>query len=148
MKMQKIVLQTIENDYKSQKKKIISDVIRKYYHIEEYELLYSKNGKPYIKNNKIYLSISNDNNLLLIVFDTKPVGADIQFFKKVPESFKRILFFYFLDDKEVITLFSKKESIIKLIDSNICYINMIDIKKYKVKSFIYDEFVINIANYD
>ena len=45
MKMQKIVLQTIENNYKSQKKKIISDVIHKYYHIEEYELLYSKNGK-------------------------------------------------------------------------------------------------------
>lgn len=146
--MQKIVLQTIEDNYEFLKKKIMSDVIRKYYNIDEYELLYSKNGKPYIKDNKIYLSISNDNNKLLIVFDTKPVGADIQFYRKVPVSFKKVLFFDELDDKETVNLFSKKEAIIKLIDSKLCYINEIDVKKYKVKSYIYDDFVISIANYD
>ena len=146
--MQKIILQKIDDNYELQKQKIISDVIHNYYHINEYKLLYSKNGKPYIKDNQIYLSISNDNNQLLIVFDTKPVGADIQFYRQITSSFKKILFFDKLNDKEVIKLFSQKEAIIKLIDSRLCYINDIDIKKYKVKSYIYDDLVISIANFN
>jgi hypothetical protein len=41
-------------------------------------ILHSKNGKPYLANNKHYFSISHSNNKTLIVTSLRPIGVDIE----------------------------------------------------------------------
>ncbi len=41
-----------------------------------------KNGKPYLKNNPIYFNISHSKYLIGILFDSEPVGLDIEYKRK------------------------------------------------------------------
>ncbi len=145
--MMKLVIEEIKENYEYQKEKIISDTIKKYYNIDQHRILYTQNGKPYIENNKVYFSISNDNNILLIAFDINPIGADIQFYRKIPNYLKKFLLMEDFNDINVINEFSKKEAVIKLIDSKLNCINDIDLTKYKILSYENEKYVISIAQY-
>lgn len=44
--------------------------------------LHEKNGKPYLVNSNIKLSISNNNKIILIATHNKNIGVDLQLIKK------------------------------------------------------------------
>lgn len=145
--MQKIILKTIIDNYTKEKEEIIKNVLLNEYNIKKYKVKYTKNGKPYIVGNKVYFSISNDKDLLLIVFDNKPVGADIQFYRKVNNEINKLLMINETDNNKIIDIFSKKEAIIKLLDEKLSNINNIKINEYDVKTIHENDYVIAIAHY-
>lgn len=142
-----IILSKINKNYENQKNKIIKSILKNEYNISNYEICYNVNGKPYIKNNKVFFNISNDNQYMLIVFSKYPIGVDIQFYKKLNENFKKILNINEKDDKKCIEIFSLRESIIKLEGLSLKDINKLDEKKYRIIQFKNDKYVINIATY-
>lgn len=142
---QVVIIKKIKKDYQKQKEKIISKVLHKYYNINNYEIVYNENGKPYIKGNKVYFNISNARNKVIFVFNTIPVGVDIEYFRPIPHSFKQFLNLEKYNDKETITIFSEKEAIIKLLGKSLSFINDIKIEDYKMKVKIHKKYVICIA---
>lgn len=142
-----LILKQINNNYEKQKQEIIKKVLKKQYNIDNYEICYTKNGKPYLKNNKVYFNISNDNQYFIIAFSKHPIGIDIQFYKKINKEFKKILNICEYDDKKCIEIFSLKEAIIKLEGLTLKDINKINTKKYKIKKIRNEKYVINIAMY-
>lgn len=55
-------------------------VARHVYGIQNIEIEYS-NKKPYFKNNEIFFSISHSNDIVMVVFNSSQIGADIEFMK-------------------------------------------------------------------
>lgn len=141
----KIVIRKIKESIRNQEQEIISEVLKNEYGINNYNLFYSDNGKPYLDNN-IFISISHSNDLLAMVFDDKNVGIDIEFYRDIPRS----LYSYLkldnsLTSKEVIDNFSKREAIIKLEGMTLSDINKVDIKKYNFKSYSNSLYTLNIV---
>ena len=83
----------------------------------------------------------------MIVFDNKPVGADIQFYRKVNNEINKLLMINETDNNKIIDIFSKKEAIIKLLDEKLSNINNIKINEYDVKTIHENDYVIAIAHY-
>lgn len=46
--------------------------------LENYEVLKTCNGKPYFKNNNVYFSLSDKDNIVVGVISKRPVGIDIE----------------------------------------------------------------------
>ena len=55
---------------------------------QEIVLLREEKGKPYIKNNPIYISISHSGNFAAVAFHTAPVGIDIEVLKPIDNRLK------------------------------------------------------------
>ncbi len=56
---------------------LIANILNKF-KIPSKLLIRKQNNKPYIKNNKIYFSISHSNGFVILAYDNKPIGCDIQ----------------------------------------------------------------------
>lgn len=140
-----IVVDKFTDNYDDIKRNIISKVLLEKYGIDNYELKYNKNGKPYLNNN-IFISISNDDEYLLIVFDTIPIGADIMIKKTINSTLKRKYHKEKLSDDEFIREFSIGESIIKLLDKNIYDIFDYNINLYDINVIENDSYIISIVN--
>ena len=123
------------------------------YNLSNYEVLKTKNGKPYFKGNNIYFNISNKDNITVAVTSSKPVGIDIErlifkssvvkhfFSKNEQEIIKNSL------DKELdfTTIWVKKEAYIKYLGLDITSIRKIDTTKimgFTIKK--YKEYIIGI----
>lgn len=141
------ILVKIKNNYVSQKEQIIREILLKEYNIINYEIKYTENGKPYIDGNEVYFSISHDKDLLLIVFDERPVGADIQFYRQINNNLKKVLLIDSDDSKEIINNFSAREAVIKLEGKRLCNINEVNIDEYDIDIIKNADYVINIAHY-
>lgn len=137
----------IKNNYIAQKEQIIREILLREYNITNYEIKYTENGKPYIEGNEVYFSISHDEDLLLIVFDDRPVGADIQFYRKINSDLKKVLVIDSDDSKEIINNFSAREAVIKLVGKRLCNINEVNINDYDIETINNADYVINIAHY-
>ena len=66
---------------------ILKSILKSIYNIDAD--IQDSNGKPYIKDNSIYFSISHSEHLLGISFDKSPIGFDIEFMRK--RNYKDIL---------------------------------------------------------
>lgn len=144
---QKIIIKRIKKNYQKQREKIIFKTLDKYYNIKDYLIEYNKNGKPYLKDNKVFFNISHDQNKVVFIFDAKPIGIDIQFFRKVPASLKKFLKYENCSDKKMVIFFSQKEAIIKLLGESLKIINDININDYELITKIHRKYVISIATY-
>lgn len=91
--LSKITLSKIQH---SLGRNMLKYLLCKKYHIND-EIL-ERDGKPYIKNNPIYFSISHSKYLVGIAFDKNTIGLDIEF--KKTRNFKSILK-YFNINKDV-----------------------------------------------
>ena len=49
------------------------------YNITNYELIYNKNGKPYLKGNPLYFNISHDKDICVLVISDKEIGVDVEY---------------------------------------------------------------------
>lgn len=90
--------------------------------ITSYKILKSKNGKPYLENSNIFYNISHKNKMVGLIISNSEVGLDIEYIDT--ENIKResILKYFFTEkeresitnNEELLTLWTKKESYIKL----------------------------------
>lgn len=63
--------------------------------LETYEVLRTRNGKPYFKNSDIYFSLSDKDNIVVGVTSKRPVGIDIERL-----NFRECVSKYFFNSKE------------------------------------------------
>ena len=154
-------------DHNQKKKSIIAEILLKDL-LNKYNLDYEKlsfditsNGKPYIKNNDIYFSISHSDNYILVCISDKRIGCDIEETIRYDENNLKV----FTSKEEIdyinssnnpieayFKIFTLKESYIKLNDLALLNIKSINVVKNKelyledciIKTIIDDKYVISI----
>ncbi len=123
------------------------------YGLTNYEILKSKNGKPYFKDEKVYFNISNKDNVTVAIASDRPVGIDIE---KLTFKEKVVKYFFTTNEQEIIrkslnkkldftTIWVKKEAYLKCLGLDITSFREIDTTK--LSGFIlknYKEYVIGI----
>lgn len=90
--------------------------------ITSYKILKSKNGKPYLENNNIFYNISHKNKMVGLIISDSEVGLDIEYVDTENIKRKSTLKYFFTEkeresitnNEELLTLWTKKESYIKL----------------------------------
>ena len=132
----------IKNKYTKYEYYLIKRGLKDLYNINNFNLYYTKNGKPYLDND-IYISISHSEDIVIVVLDIVPVGVDIQFYKEVNSSFKDILGITSNNNKEIIDIFSKKETVLKLNGDIFKNINNYNLNDYYFETIYNDFYVIN-----
>ena len=102
------------NKYLDEEKKIINKIYNK-------KLLHNKNGKPYIIDDD-YISISNNNKIIVIASNNSEIGIDLQLISEKKLSLNKT------------RLFSMKEALYKCNNISFSLINKLDIKidKYNI----------------
>lgn len=63
-------------------------VAKNIYNIENLEIEYN-NGKPFLKSGEIYFSISHSNNIVLVAFNNRNIGIDVEYMS--PRDYKKIM---------------------------------------------------------
>ena len=135
----------IKNKYSKNEYYLIKKGLKMFFNIDEFEVIY-KNGKPFIKDKKVYISISHDKDLILCAFSDKLVGADIQFYNNLANINKVLNIDEKLDYKDSIEIFSKKESIVKMYGKSLKNINDYDINNYSFITYKTKYYVINCVS--
>lgn len=90
--------------------------------ITSYKILKSKNGKPYLENSNIFYNISHKNKMVGLIISNSEVGLDIEYIDTESIKRKSTLKYFFTEkeresitnNEELLTLWTKKESYIKL----------------------------------
>ena len=138
----------IKNNYQEEKENMIRRIMLNQYGIEDYNIEYTDNGKPYFKELDVHFNISNENDILLLAFDEKPIGCDIISKERtVTKSIKDYLNLEDKSDLELLDEFSKREAIIKLEGLTIQDINNINVDDYEINSIFDKNYFINIAQH-
>ena len=91
--------------------------------INNINIEYSKNGKPYLKNKNIYFNISHKKDYVITIISNKKIGVDIEYIDKNKINKSTLKYFatkkeakYIKNETLYFTLFSLKESYIKMKD--------------------------------
>ena len=123
--------------------------------ITSYKISKSINGKPYIDNSNIFYNISHKNKMVGLIISDSEVGLDIEY--SDTENIKRkSTLKYFFTEKEresitnneaLLTLWTKKESYIKLNDGMLRDAIGLDINNTNVifDTFKLDNYIITIC---
>ena len=90
--------------------------------ITSYKISESINGKPYIDNSNIFYNISHKNKMVGLIISDSEVGLDIEYVDTENIKRKSTLKYFFTEkeresitnNEELLTLWTKKESYIKL----------------------------------
>lgn len=90
--------------------------------ITSYKISESINGKPYIDNSNIFYNISHKNKMVGLIISDSEVGLDIEYADTENIKRKSTLKYFFTEkeresitnNEELLTLWTKKESYIKL----------------------------------
>ena len=90
--------------------------------ITSYKISESKNGKPYLENSNIFYNISHKNKMVGLIISDSEVGLDIEYVDTENIKRKSTLKYFFTEkeresitnNEELLTLWTKKESYIKL----------------------------------
>ena len=119
-----------KNIYSDLEYYLIKEGLNKFYNIKKFKILYTPNGKPYIKNKNIHISITNSKHLVGVVFSRKEIGIDIEYIKKDVNNIKKYIK---LESKtnnvDTIIEFCKRESNIKKNGLTLKNINELNINK-------------------
>ena len=123
------------------KKDYLDYILNKY--LSKYDIIYNKDGKPYIKGNKLYFNISHSHNITALVVSDKEVGIDIE---KITYH-KNVINHAFTDNekklchnhKDFTIIWIKKESYLKYMGCGIGYglknIDTTKIKGFKIRKY-------------
>lgn len=123
--------------------------------ITSYKILKSKNGKPYLENSNIFYNISHKNKMVGLIISDSEVGLDIEYIDT--ENIKResTLKYFFTEkeresitnNEELLTLWTKKESYIKLNGGMLRDAIGLDINNINViyDTFKLDDYIITIC---
>lgn len=130
-----------ENKYYNAEYYLIKKGLHKYFNIDKFKIMYTKNGKPYLDND-IYLSISHDKEIVVIVLSNIPVGIDIQYYRKLNNNVLTNINKMLNIKGNTITNFSIKEAILKLNGDILKNINNYDINDYHIISHYTQKYII------
>lgn len=120
--------QKIENSFGtfyysfSKTSKELLEIALKEEKITSYKISESINGKPYIDNSNIFYNISHKNKMVGLIISNSEVGLDIEYIDTESIKRKSTLKYFFTEkeresitnNEELLTLWTKKESYIKL----------------------------------
>ena len=106
----------------SKTSKELLEIVLKEEGITSYKILKSKNGKPYLENSNIFYNISHKNKMVGLIISDSEVGLDIEYVDTENIKRKSTLKYFFTEkeresitnNEELLTLWTKKESYIKL----------------------------------
>lgn len=106
----------------SKTSKELFEIVLKEEGITSYKILKSKNGKPYLENSNIFYNISHKNKMVGLIISDSEVGLDIEYVDTENIKRKSPLKYFFTEkeresitnNEELLTLWTKKESYIKL----------------------------------
>ena len=136
----------ITSKYSKLEYSLIKDGLKRLYNIDEFKVLYTDNGKPYLKDLNIYISISHSQDYVCVCFSKEEIGIDIQHFKEIKDNIKKYINVdKSLSDKDTIIEISKREAAIKLEGLRLMNINDINLEKYNFKIYSNKLFVIVVA---
>lgn len=130
-----------ENKYYNAEYYLIKRGLYKYFNIDKFKIMYTKNGKPYL-NNGIYLSISHDREIVVVALSNVPVGIDIQYYRKLNNNVLTNINKLLNIKSNIITNFSIKEAILKLNGDVFKNINNYDINDYHIISHYTKKYII------
>lgn len=125
--------------------------------IIEYEIVKNENGKPFLKDNSLFFSISHTDGFCAVCINDTPVGIDCEkidknFAPKVEKLSRR----YFCKNEialleknnfDVLSFFkiwTAKEAIIKKFGYNASYLEKIDTTQENTEFFIEGDYIITI----
>lgn len=60
-------------------------ILTKYYGIAKQPLLYNEQGKPYLKDNPLFFSVSHSQDVIAVAVCDVPVGLDVEYIKKTKQ---------------------------------------------------------------
>lgn len=68
-------------------------IARQIYDVKQREIEY-RNGKPFFKSNEIFFSISHSNDIVLVAFNNKNIGVDVEYmcsrnYKKIMDRYEQ-----------------------------------------------------------
>ena len=135
-----------ENKYYNAEYYLIKKGLHKYFNIDKFKIMYTKNGKPYL-NNGIYLSISHDREIVIVALSNVPVGIDIQYYRKLNNNVLTNINKLLNIKSNIITNFSIKEAILKLNGDVFKNINNYDINDYHIISHYTKKYIIICVYY-
>ena len=106
----------------SKTSKELLEIALKEEEITSYKISKSINGKPYIDNSNIFYNISHKNKMVGLIISDSEVGLDIEYIDTENIKRKSTLKYFFTEkeresitnNEELLTLWTKKESYIKL----------------------------------
>lgn len=123
--------------------------------ITSYKILKSKNGKPYLENSNIFYNISHKNKMVGLIISDSEVGLDIEYVDTESIKRKSTLKYFFTEkeresitnNEELLTLWTKKESYIKLNGGMLRDAIGLDINNINViyDTFKLDDYIITIC---
>lgn len=123
--------------------------------ITSYKILKSKNGKPYLENSNIFYNISHKNKMVGLIISNSEVGLDIECVDTENIKRKSTLKYFFTEkeresitnNEELLTLWTKKESYIKLNGGMLRDAIGLDINNINViyDTFKLDDYIITIC---
>lgn len=123
--------------------------------ITSYKILKSKNGKPYLENSNIFYNISHKNKMVGLIISNSEVGLDIEYIDTENIKRKSTLKYFFTEkeresitnNEELLTLWTKKESYIKLNGGMLRNAIGLDINNINViyDTFKLDNYIITIC---
>lgn len=129
------------------------------------DIIYDKNGKPYIKNNQKKISFSYSNELAIVGISDYNLGIDVEKIKKYDEKIVKRIYckseFDFINNSdnknyEFTKLWTYKEAFVKFkgtgIDKNFRRLNFIYNNSYKYDTFFktinYTNYIITVCSKD
>lgn len=71
------------------------------------EFYTDEKGKPYIKGNPLYFSISHSGSFVACAIDSRPVGIDIEAYRNIPDTLAK----RFCTEEELLFIFEKSDKI-------------------------------------
>lgn len=130
-----------ENKYYNAEYYLIKKGLHKYFNIDKFKIMYTKNGKPFLDND-VYLSISHDKDIVVVALSNVRVGIDIQYYRKLDIDTLNNINKLLNVSSNTITNFSIKEAILKLNGDVFKNINKYDVNDYNVISHITKKYII------
>lgn len=67
---------------KTPSREFLWHVLELYHGVKRQDLLYGEHGKPFLKNNSVFFSISHTDELTAVAVSDTPVGLDVEYTKK------------------------------------------------------------------
>ncbi len=124
----------IQNKKKTENKKesllslyLLKKGLDEFFGIKNYEILRTKNGKPYLRDEKVNFSISHSKGNVAVAFSLFPIGIDIECIRKYSSSVAQKVFsetereFVEENDINFTKIWTLKEAAIKAQGTGIAY---------------------------
>lgn len=132
------------------------DFVKQKFNIEDFEILKTDNGKPYIKTcHSLYFNVSHSKDLQAVAISDSEVGVDIEFIRKVDlravKRFTKAEEEYILSENSLERFFevwTKKEAYLKYngvgLSGGLNSFNVFEVSPY-IKTFKIDQYFLSVC---